>query len=154
DHVVEALGSSSRHEVVQRWAALCGEPPTSRVAEVTVLKLPERTPKFTILDRLLAAGDREQYDYIVLADDDIIVPEGFLDAFIGLQDDLDFAVAQPARTGNSYIDHSIVRQQPDLLARRTMFVEIGPAVSLHRSCFGLVLPFDLTSPMGWGYENV
>ena len=154
DHVVGALESSGRHEVVQRWVALCGDPPTRRVAEVTVVKLPERAPKFTILDRLLAAEDREQYDFIVLVDDDIVVPDGFLEAFIGLQDELDFAMAQPARTGNSFIDHPIVRQQPDILARRTMFVEIGPVVGLQRSCFGLVLPFDLTSPMGWGYENV
>ena len=27
-------------------------------------------------------------------------------------------------------------------------------MSFHRSCFDLVFPFDLTSPMGWGYENV
>jgi hypothetical protein len=41
-----------------------------------------------------------------------------------------------------------------VIARRTRFVEIGPVVSFHRSVFPLVFPFDLTSPMGWGYENV
>jgi len=40
------------------------------------------------------------------------------------------------------------------LARRTRFVEIGPVVSLHRSAYRLLLPFDLSSPMGWGYENI
>ena len=83
-----------------------------------------------------------------------MLPEGFLDAYIALQTKLKFAICQPARTSNSYIDHPIVEQQQGVLARRTMFVEIGPVVSFHRSCYDLVLPFDLTSPMGWGYESV
>ncbi|OPY93293.1 MAG: hypothetical protein A4E73_00268 [Syntrophaceae bacterium PtaU1.Bin231] len=33
-------------------------------------------------------------------------------------------------------------------------MEIGPVVSFHRSVYDVVFPFDLTSPMGWGYENV
>lgn len=154
DHVVAELGDSGQHEVTQRWIALSGDPPTSRVANVTVGKLVKKTPKFKILNELLSAEDLGNYDYILLADDDIVMPVGFLDAFIGLQDELVFALAQPARTGNSYIDHPIVEQQQGVLARRTMFVEIGPVVSFHRTCFDLVFPFDLTSPMGWGYENV
>jgi glycosyltransferase involved in cell wall biosynthesis len=154
DHVVAALRCTQRHEVTQRWTALFGEPPTSRVASVTVGKLLEKTPKFQILNDLLAAEDLGNYDYVLMTDDDIVVPEGFLDAFIGLQEDLAFAIAQPARTPNSYIDHPIVEQQQGVLARRTMFVEVGPVVSFHRSCYDLVFPFDLTSPMGWGYENV
>jgi hypothetical protein len=154
EHVVAALDGSQRHEITQRWTALFGEPPTSRVANVTVGQVVEKTPKFEILNELLAAEDVGKYDYVLLTDDDIVVPEEFLDAFIGLQEELAFAIAQPARTSNSYIDHPIVEQQQGVLARRTMFVEVGPVVSFHRSCFDLVFPFDLTSPMGWGYENV
>src|SRR5439155_1423176 len=93
------------------------------------------------------------YEYVLAIDDDVVLPDGFLDQFLAVQRQLGFALAQPARTGNSYIDHPIVEQQWGVLARRTLFVEIGPAVSFHRSCFDLVFPFDLTSPMGWGYEN-
>lgn len=154
DHIVAALDCSPRHEVTQRWIALFGEPPTSRVADVTVGRVVEKTPKFKILNELLAAEDVGKYDYVLLTDDDIVVPEGFLDGFIGLQEELGFAIAQPARTSNSYIDHPIVEQQQGVLARRTMFVEIGPVVSFHASCYDLVFPFDLTSPMGWGYESI
>ena len=98
--------------------------------------------------------DLANFDYVLLSDDDVVLPEQFLDQFIPLQGLLDFAIAQPARTGNSYIDHPIVEQQRGVLARQTRFVEIGPVVSFHRSAFELVFPFDLTSPMGWGYENV
>jgi len=41
-----------------------------------------------------------------------------------------------------------------VLARQSRFVEIGPVVSFHRSVFSIVFPFDTTSSMGWGYENV
>jgi hypothetical protein len=121
---------------------------------VTIGKLLEKTPKFKILNELLAVENVEDYDYVLLTDDDVVLPEGFLDGLIGVQAELGFALAQPARTANSYIDHPIVEQQQGVLARRTMFVEIGPVISFHRSCYDLVFPFDLTSPMGWGYENV
>jgi hypothetical protein len=41
-----------------------------------------------------------------------------------------------------------------VIGRQTRFVEIGPVFSVHRSAYAHVFPFDLTSPMGWGYENV
>jgi hypothetical protein len=121
---------------------------------VTVRELTGRSPKFQIVNDLLAGEDLSGYDYVILCDDDVVLPEGFVDSFIALQDSLGFAVAQPARTLNSYIDHPIVEQHIGVHARQTLFVEIGPVVSFHRSAFGFVFPFDLTSPMGWGYENV
>ena len=45
-------------------------------------------------------------------------------------------------------------QQRGVVARRTRFVEIGPLVSFGREVHDLVFPFDETSAMGWGFENV
>src|SRR5207248_3190265 len=84
---------------------------------------------------------------LVLVDDDLGLPRGFLDGLIGWQRALGWALAQPARTARSFVDHRIVQQQPGVAARRTRFVEIGPVVSIHRSAFELLLPFDLASPM-------
>lgn len=151
--IVADLASAQQNLVTQQWVALGGGPPTASVAAVTVREVYQKTPKFQLLNELLSHSDLGQYDYVLLVDDDIVLPDGFLDRLIALQDELDFALAQPARTGNSYIDHPIVEQQLGVLARRTQFVEIGPVVSFHRSCFDLVFPFDLDSPMGWGYEN-
>src|SRR5262249_40403857 len=78
----------------------------------------------------------------------------FMERFLRLQSDLGFSIAQPARTPNSSVDHPIVMQQAGLLARQTLFVEVGPVVSFHRSVYEPIFPFDLTSPMGWGYSNV
>ncbi len=154
EDIASILSASNTCRVTQRWVALGDAPPAAALKAVTARTIRERTPKFRIVNDLLAGEDLSRYDYVLLTDDDIVMPEGFLDAFIGLQEKLGFAVAQPARTSNSYIDHPIVEQANGLLARETRFVEIGPVVSFHRSAYDLVFPFDLTSPMGWGYENV
>ncbi|MGQ9646093.1 MAG: glycoside hydrolase family 99-like domain-containing protein [Thermodesulfobacteriota bacterium] len=152
--IVEELSTSKRFGVIQRWIALGGSPPSEKVADVTVKAIMGRKPKYEIMNELISGEDLSQYEYVLMMDDDIILPKGFVDEFITLQDELKFAIAQPARTPNSDIDHPIVEQQSGILARETLFVEIGPVVSFHRSVYDLIFPFDLTSPMGWGYENV
>lgn len=154
DDIVANLSTPGPFRVTQRWIGLGGDPPTERVADVTVRKFVEKTPKFQLLNDLIAGEDLSTYDFVVLFDDDIVLPEDFLSRFLSLQARLGFSLAQPARTSNSYIDHPIVEQQQGVLARQTLFVEIGPVVSIHRSCYDPIFPFDLTSSMGWGYENV
>jgi glycosyltransferase involved in cell wall biosynthesis len=141
-------------DVEQRWIALGGSPPSDAVREVTIREFHGHVPKFALLNSLLSDVSLDESEYIVVMDDDVVVPEGFLDCVLALQHELEFVVAQPARTSNSYIDHPITEKQRGVLARRTQFVEIGPVFSVHRSAFDFVFPFDLTSPMGWGYENV
>jgi glycosyltransferase involved in cell wall biosynthesis len=154
EDVVANLAATSVHEVTQKWIALMGQPPSEHVARVTVRTETRKVPKFELLNQLLSQENLADFDYVLLFDDDIVLAERFLDRFISLQDEFDFLLAQPARTSNSYIDHPIVEQQRGCVARQTRFVEIGPVVSFHKSLFELVFPFDLTSPMGWGYENV
>ena len=107
-----------------------------------------------LINRLLAEEDLDSYDFVLNTDDDIVLPEGFLDVFLGVQAGVGFDLAQPARTPNSHVDHPIVIQQRGVVARKTRFVEIGPVVSFGRSIYDLVFPFDERSPMGWGFENV
>jgi hypothetical protein len=154
DDIVGHLGNSKACKVSQRWAVLRGVPPTASVADVTTRRVLEPVPKYQLLNEMLLDEDLGRYDYVLTADDDILLPEGFLDVFISLQAKLDFAIAQPARTSGSYIDHPIVEQQRGVIARQTLFVEIGPVVSFHRSIYHMVFPFDTENPMGWGYENV
>jgi Flp pilus assembly protein TadD/ubiquinone/menaquinone biosynthesis C-methylase UbiE len=152
--IVSILSSSKNHAVEQKWVALNGSPPDEKVAGVTVKTLTGRVPKFEIINGLLSGEDLSRYDYVILCDDDVVLPDHFVDTFIAMQSCYGFAVAQPARTLNSYIDHPIVEQHVGVHARQTRFVEIGPVVSFHRSAFEFIFPFDLTSSMGWGYENV
>jgi hypothetical protein len=63
-------------------------------------------------------------------------------------------VAQPARTVNSFNDHTVVRRRVGSRARQTWFVEIGPCFSMRSDAAELLVPFDEASPMGYGYDLV
>lgn len=154
EHLVKAFGSSRNYQVNQRWGSLNGAPPSARVAGVTSLKIEGRIPKFTLINKLLANVDLSEYDYLIVCDDDITVPRGFLDRLLECQSHYDFALAQPARTHNSYLDHSIVEVVDGLDARETRFVEIGPLFCLRKDAFSSLLPFDECAPMGWGLDFV
>jgi glycosyltransferase involved in cell wall biosynthesis len=153
-HIVAELKSSKNYTVSQRWIALFGDAPSEEVKAVTISAPEKPEPKFVLLNRILAGEKLHRYDYILFCDDDIRLGQGFLDMFLGLQDKYDFSLAQPARTHNSYIDHPFVEQFDGLKARRTRFIEIGPVVSVRKDAFPVLLPFDESSHMGWGYDFV
>jgi len=154
EHIVSAISKSNNFIVDQKWISLLGDPPTHEVARVTVQRRFGRTGKFALMNYLLSCTAWRVYDFVIVCDDDIRVPEGFIDRFLSLQDKLDFALAQPARTHNSYIDHPITEQADESLARETRFVEIGPMTSFRRDMLNLVAPFDESAPMGWGLDFV
>ena len=153
-HLVAAFSSSRRFAVTQRWVAVAGAPPDAAVAAVTVERRAALAPKFAILNQLLARHGWREFDFVLFCDDDIVVPKGFLDAFLSWQLSCDFALAQPARTRTSYADRKFTRAARGSRARRTRFVEIGPLVSVRADLAPRVLPFDESSPMGWGYDFV
>jgi tetratricopeptide (TPR) repeat protein len=152
--IVSVISSTEKFDVTQRWVAIGGHPPIESVNAVTVQQIQERKSKYKILNELIQNEKINDFDFILNVDDDIVLPDGFVDHFIELQSRLDYKIAQPARTRNSFIDHPIVGQQDGVTARATLFVEIGPLVSFHQSIFDIVFPFDLTSSMGWGFENI
>ncbi|MEY4582642.1 MAG: hypothetical protein RL701_7345, partial [Pseudomonadota bacterium] len=153
-HLVRAYEATERCIVEQKWISMNGIHTDPKVQSVTALTVEGFVPKFVLLNRLFKTIDVRAYDYIVLTDDDVRVRKRFLDSLISCQEHFDFAIAQPARTWNSYHDHRIVLRDPRYVARQTWFVEIGPVVSLQRRVLGHVLPFDEQSPMGYGYDFV
>ncbi len=152
--IVSLFAESAQYEVTQCWAALGRGPCSGRLRDATKIEVDEPTPKFVLINQILAQTNLDVYEYLLLCDDDIRLPDRFLDRFLSLQARLDLRLAQPARTSSSSIDHPIVQQQRGVVARETLFVESGPVVSAHRSIYDLLMPFDLTSPMGWGYDNI
>lgn len=138
---IEACMRQSKHYgIVQLWQPL----------------VQPYVPKFTLLNKMLR-GLRsllEMFEYVIITDDDITVPEQFLDNYLRLVRKYDFALAQPARTTNSHIHHPIVARVRGVKARRTHFVEIGPLFSMNQAALKLLTPFDECSPMGWGYDYV
>lgn len=155
EHLVETFSRSVKWRVVQKWAAIGRGKFADPVNRVTALKLDQGLPKYAMINLLLVNENPDDYDYVIICDDDITLPAGFLDTFLELQEKYDFALAQPARTHNSYVDHVMVEKIDGLLARRTRFNEIGPLNSFRRDTIKLFIPFDVsTTPMGWGYDFV
>jgi len=154
EHIVDEFSKSSQWNVIQKWALIGKESAPPPVKKVTVLHLENGLPKFVLLNKLLAGEILDDYDFIIISDDDISLRSGFLDTYLDLVLKYDFALAQPARTHSSYIDHPFVEQLPGLRARKTRFVEIGPLFSVRRDIFSVILPFDQSSGMGWGYDFV
>ncbi len=148
------LLAANQWQVELRWAAVGEGDIPDGLGELTVLRMTERMPKFSILNRLLAEIDLAPYRFLVVVDDDIELESGFLDRFLADQAAYDLTLAQPARTHDSYIDHYFVAQLLGVEARQTRFVEIGPVFSLRRNGFAHLLPFDEEAPMGWGLDFV
>lgn len=148
------LRRSNDWNVDLRWAALGSAELSRDIAEATLIHTTERIPKFQLLNKLLQGIDLGRYRYIVVVDDDVELGDHFLDRFLALQQRYQLALAQPARTHDSFIDHYCVARLHGIEARRTRFVEIGPVFSIAANAFGSLLPFDETAPMGWGLDFV
>jgi hypothetical protein len=153
-HVVGELNESRNWVVEQQWVALGRGAVPDEVARVTAWRANSPAPKFSLLNRLLAKTDLDPHAFVIVCDDDITLPAGFLDRYLELVLRYDFALAQPARTHDSFIDHAFVERLDGLTARWTRFVEIGPLISIRRDAAPVLLPFDQASPMGWGYDFV
>jgi hypothetical protein len=149
---IAELDLSQDHHLEQRWIALdltnCG----NSGLPYTVARVTRRTPKFSLLNGILT--DASDFDAVFIFDDDVMLPRGFLDRYMSLAVQYNFALSQPARTPDSYIDHNFTTQMPGLIARSTRFVEIGPVFCILREAFDLILPFDAQAPMGWGLDFV
>ena len=154
EHLVNHFNTPSQWQVFQKWIAIGGNAQSEEVRKVTVMNLQNGLPKFVLLNKLLAKETLGRYDFIIVSDDDISLPPDFLNTYLDLVLKYDFALAQPARTHNSYIDHPFVEQLDGLKARRTRFIEIGPLISIRRDAYSILLPFDESSHMGWGYDFV
>ena len=150
--ITRELAGSANWEVEQRWVSLGKSQPSTDLAPFTVQVTESPSPKFLLLNQALLGVDLNAFEYVIVSDDDIQLPPGFLDRYLSVVSRYGFDVAQPARTHDSYIDHRFVEQLDGIDARRTRFVEIGPMFSLHRSAYDYFLPFDETSPMGWGVD--
>ncbi len=124
----------SRHEVEVRIAAV-GE-----------------GGKFENLNALLAAHPpAAMHDWLLVVDDDVALPRGFLDHFLFLAERFDLALAGPAHRHRSHAAWELTRRRRGALVRETAWVEIGPVVALRADTWARLLPFPSTR-MGWGLD--
>jgi GT2 family glycosyltransferase len=107
--------------------------------------------KWANLNAMLAEHPPGAADWLLLVDDDVRLPRGFLDAFVLCAERFGLRLAQPAHAFASHAAWEVTRRRPGLLARTGRFVEIGPVTALHRDAITALLPFpDLR--MGWGLD--
>lgn len=107
--------------------------------------------KFENLNDLLAEHPAAGHDWLLLVDDDVVLPPGFLDVFVCLAEHFDFSLAQPAHRWRSHAAWQVTRRRPGVLARQTRYVEIGPVCALRAGTFDALLPFPELR-FGWGLD--
>lgn len=107
--------------------------------------------KFENLNLLLARNPPDPYDWLLIIDDDVLLPAGFLDVFVFLVERFSLQLAQPAHRARSHAAWPLTRRRPGSVVRETGYVEIGPVVALHRDAFGALLPFPELRA-GWGLD--
>jgi GT2 family glycosyltransferase len=112
---------------------------------------PEGAGKFENLNRLLALHPAAGHDWLVVIDDDVELPRGFLDRALFLCERFSLMLAQPAHRLDSHAAWDVTRRRPASLVRETDFVEIGPATLFAHAAFEELLPFPALQ-MGWGLD--
>ena len=107
--------------------------------------------KFENLNALLAEHPAAGCDWLLVVDDDIELPRGFLDRFLFLCERFSLTLAQPAHRLHSHAAWEVTRRRPGSVLRETSFVEIGPVTAFAAPSFEQLLPFP-PMRMGWGLD--
>jgi hypothetical protein len=109
--------------------------------------------KFENLNLVLAAAGAgaAPADWTLVVDDDVRLPRGFVDRFVGVCEAFGLDLAQPAQTLRSHSAWKVTRRRPASLVRQTRFVEIGPVTGFSRRAAAELLPFPELR-FGWGLD--
>lgn len=107
--------------------------------------------KFEHLNALLAQHPAAGHDWLLVIDDDVVLPRGFLDRFLHCADDAGLQLAQPAHRLHSHAAWQVTHRRPGGAVRESRFVEIGPLTAFAAATFDDLLPFPQLA-MGWGLD--
>ncbi|HEU4701409.1 MAG TPA: hypothetical protein VFS37_02925 [Conexibacter sp.] len=108
--------------------------------------------KFENLNALLDAHPLDGRDWLIVLDDDVVLPHGFLDQFLFLAERFELKLAQPAHRRRSHAAWRVTRRRAGSVVRETRFVEIGPVCAFHRDTFATLLPYPQLKA-GWGLDS-
>jgi len=107
--------------------------------------------RFEHLNELLREHPPAGYDWLLVVDDDVVLPRGFLDRFLLCAEDAALLLAQPAHRLHSHAAWPVTRRRPGGAVRATRFVEIGPVTAFAAATHETLLPFPPLA-MGWGLD--
>jgi GT2 family glycosyltransferase len=135
------------------FAATIAPPLTAGHHHVTLDVQPiDERGKYVRLSAMLAAHQLSDYDHVLLVDDDVDLPHGFMARFLWATERAGFVLAQPAHRHHSHAAWPVTRRQLSTTARRTHFVEIGPITLLRGAALDAFVPFPTDLGMGWGLD--
>jgi hypothetical protein len=140
-----------RPENEHRFAVIEAELMRSRHSVSVHAAPPGDRGKFENLNALLATHPVADRDWLLVVDDDIELPRGFLDRFLFLTERFALDLAQPAHRLASHAAWAVTRRHAGSAVRETAFVEIGPLTAFARRTFDALLPFPPLR-MGWGLD--
>jgi hypothetical protein len=107
--------------------------------------------KFDNINLAIAGRDLSSYDWILVVDDDIDLPDGFLDLLLYFAHKYELKLAQPAHRFLSFASFKVTERRWASLARSTGFVEIGPVSLIHSDTFRDLVPFP-SLRWSWGLD--
>jgi hypothetical protein len=107
--------------------------------------------KWENLDDLLERHPATGSDWLLVVDDDVVLPRRFLDNFVFLAERFGLRLAQPAHRRRSHAAWEVARRRPGTVVRETAFIEIGPVSAFHAETFDVLLPFPRLR-VGWGLD--
>jgi GT2 family glycosyltransferase len=140
-----------RPEHGDTWAKARAELLRSRHDVAVQTRPPRGHGKFENLNRLLSEHPADGCDWLLVVDDDVELPRGFLDRFLFLCERFSLQLAQPAHCLDSHAAWPLTRRHSGSVVRETGFVEIGPVTAFARTTFPVLLPFPELR-MGWGLD--
>ncbi|HEY1540551.1 MAG TPA: glycosyltransferase [Solirubrobacteraceae bacterium] len=107
--------------------------------------------KFEHLNALLEEHPAEGFDWLLVVDDDVVLPRRFLDRFVQCAERAGLQLAQPAHRLHSHAAFGVTRRRPGGSVRESHFVEIGPVTAFAAATFDTLLAFPALR-MGWGLD--
>jgi len=107
--------------------------------------------KFEHLNALLSEHPAAGHDWLLVIDDDVVLPRGFLDRFVHCAEGAGLQLAQPAHRMHSHAAWQVTRRRPGAAVRESHFAEIGPLTAFAAATFDELLPFPQLA-MGWGLD--
>lgn len=109
--------------------------------------------KYERISELLVDHPPGDADWLLVLDDDVVLPSGFLDRFVLCAERADLRLAQPAHRLHSHAAWPVTRRarDPRSAVRETRFVEIGPLTAFRADTLEVLLPFPPLR-MGWGLD--
>ncbi len=112
---------------------------------------PGERGKFENLNALLEEHPAAGHHWLIVFDDDIELPHGFLDRFLFLAERFELDLVQPAHRLASHAAWRVTRRRRGSVVRQTQFVEVGPLTAFSSRTFPTLLPFPPLR-MGWGLD--